>query len=129
MLAVRTERATKAQATALALPVRSKVLVLEVLGEAEGLPLHVSERAFPLAPGSKGWMQWSRRPAPSLRPFRRPAWRTTPGRKAALPPRCRRRTWPPHLRQPVNRPVLRVESVNVDTRRRAHRIRTDLVCR
>ncbi|MGA8783752.1 MAG: phosphonate metabolism transcriptional regulator PhnF, partial [Polaromonas sp.] len=43
-----TSRATGAQAVALKVPVRSKLLRLHVLGEAHGQPLHVSERFFPL---------------------------------------------------------------------------------
>lgn len=114
VLAVRTERATKAQATALALPVRSKVLVLEVLGEAEGLPLHVSERAFPL-PRFEGLDAVVAQTGSITAAFQAAGVVDYTRQESRITAQMPEADVAAHLRQPVNRPVLRVESVNVDT--------------
>lgn len=48
VLQAQTTRATAALAKALQVPARSPLLALRVRGDAEGQPLHISERYFPL---------------------------------------------------------------------------------
>jgi GntR family phosphonate transport system transcriptional regulator len=114
VLSARTERATAAQAAALQISARSKVLWLEVLGEAHGLPLHVSQRVFPLPRfegldtvlGDTGSIT-AAFIAAGVSDYTRQESRIT-----AQLPDARVAS---HLRQPINRPVLRVKSVNIDT--------------
>lgn len=109
-----TSRATGAQAAALKVPVRSKLLRLHVLGEAHGQPLHVSERFFPLPRfaeldvivGETGSIT-AAFAALGVADYTRQESRIT----AQIPDAA----IAAHLRQPVSRPVLQVESVNVDT--------------
>ena len=114
VLAAEHVRASAGQAKALALPARSKLLRLEVLGDADGRPIHYSERFFPAtrfdrleavvrATGSitaafaaHGVADYTRQES------RITAQLPTPAVAA-------------QLRQPVERPVLLVESVNIDT--------------
>ncbi len=106
--------ATGAQAAALKVPVRSKLLRLHVLGEAHGQPLHVSERFFPLPRfagldgivGETGSIT-AAFAALGVADYTRQESRIT----AQIPDTA----IAAHLRQPVSRPVLQVESVNVDT--------------
>ena len=113
MLAARTVRATAAQARALQVPARSTLLCLRVLGEAEQQPLQVSERLFPLprfadleavvretgsitaAFAAHGVADYTRRDS----------------RITALMPDAEVAAI---LKQAQSRPVLQVESVNVD---------------
>jgi len=114
VLSARTDRANAAQAAALQVPARSKVLVLEVLGVAEGQPLHVSERAFPL-PRFAGLDQVVRQTGSITAAFASlgvPDYTRQESRITAQMPEAAVAN---HLRQPVNRPVLQVESVNIDT--------------
>ncbi|MFZ2295493.1 MAG: phosphonate metabolism transcriptional regulator PhnF [Polaromonas sp.] len=109
-----TSRATDAQAATLKVPVRSKLLRLHVLGEAHGQPLHVSERFFPLPRfsgldvivGETGSIT-AAFAALGVADYTRQESRIT----AQIPDAA----IAAHLRQPVSRPVLQVESVNVDT--------------
>lgn len=115
-LVVRQEQvvpATAAVAKALQVPVRSKVLALRVMGEAEGQPLHVSERYFPLPRfdrlaavvrdtgsitagfSAHGVADYTRRESRITAEL--------PDAQVAI-----------ELRQPASRPVLLVESLNVD---------------
>jgi GntR family phosphonate transport system transcriptional regulator len=109
-----TVRANAAQAVALRVAPRSSLLCLHVLGEAEQQPLHYSERCFPLprfaqletvvretgsitaAFGAHGVADYTRHESRITAQMPEPGVAT-------------------HLRQPVTRPVLFVESVNVDT--------------
>jgi GntR family phosphonate transport system transcriptional regulator len=114
VLGVRTERATAAQAAALKIPARSKVLWLEVLGEAHGLPLHVSQRVFPL-PRFKGLDTVLSDTGSITAAFSAAGvadYTRLESRITAQLPDARVAS---HLRQPISRPVLRVKSVNIDT--------------
>ena len=113
VLASRSERATGAQAAALKVTLRSKILCLQVLGEAQGQPLHVSERCFPLPRftgldailGETGSIT-AAFAALGVADYTRQESRIT----AQMPDA----TIAAHLRQPVSRPILQVKSVNVD---------------
>ena len=113
VLASRTERATQAQASALKVALHSKLLCLQVLGEAQGQPLHVSERCFPLPRftgldvivGETGSIT-AAFSALGVADYTRQESRIT----AHMPDA----TIAAHLRQPVSRPILQVKSVNVD---------------
>jgi GntR family phosphonate transport system transcriptional regulator len=114
VLGVRTERATAAQAAALKIPARSKVLWLEVLGEAHGLPLHVSQRVFPL-PRFEGLDTVLSDTGSITAAFNAAGvadYTRLESRITAQLPDARVAG---HLRQPISRPVLRVKSVNIDT--------------
>ncbi len=113
VLSARTDRASSAQAAALKVAPRSGVLVLEILGEAQGQHLHVSERAFPLprfigldAVVAQTGSITAAFAAAGVADYTRLESRIT----AQMPDADVSN----HLRQPVNRPVLRVESVNID---------------
>jgi GntR family phosphonate transport system transcriptional regulator len=113
VLAASVQRAKRPQATALGVAIGSALLKLDILGEAEDQVLHVSERYFPLprfsqleavvrdtgsisaAFAAHGVSDYTRRES-------RISAELVNAEKAA------------HLRQPVSRPVLLVESVNVD---------------
>jgi len=114
VLASSSVRATAAQARALELPPRSPLLRLQVLGEAEQQPLHVSERFFPLprfaeleAVVRETGSITAAFAAHGVDDYTRHTSRIT-----AQMPEAEVAT---QLRQPANRPVLFVESVNVDT--------------
>ena len=107
-------RANSAQARALALPARSKLLCLNVLGEAEGQVLHVSERFFPLprfagldAAIAQTGSITAAFAACGLTDYTRQESRIT----AQLPVAG----VAAQLRQPASRPVLEVTSVNIDS--------------
>ncbi|MDB5845403.1 MAG: putative HTH-type transcriptional regulator YurK [Polaromonas sp.] len=114
VLASRTEGALQAQASALKVALHSKVLCLQVLGEAQGQPLHVSERCFPLPRfagldaivGGTGSIT-AAFAALGVADYTRQESRIT----AQMPDA----NIAAHLRQPVSRPILEVQSVNVDT--------------
>lgn len=113
VLATRTERATGAQAAALKVALHSQLLCLQVLGEAQGQPLHVSERYFPLPRfagleaivGETGSIT-AAFAALGVADYTRQESRIT----AQMPDAATAA----HLRQPISRPILQVESVNVD---------------
>ena len=106
-------RATATQARALRVPARSAVLCLRVLGEAEGQPLNFSERYFPL-PRFDGLEEVVRETgsitagfaAHDVKDYTRLESRITAQMPDAIVAA--------HLRQTASRPVLLVESVNVD---------------
>ena len=111
-----TMRATASQARALQVPVRSPVLRMRVIGDAKHLPLHASERFFPLPrfAGLEGAVSETGSitagfAAHGVTDYTRLQSRIT----AELPDAA----IASHLRQPANRPVLLVESVNVDLAR------------
>lgn len=107
-------RATAAMALALEVPSRSAVLRLQVLGVGAGQPLHVSDRVFPL-PRFDRFEALLRETgsitdaftAHGVTDYTRQETRITaqmPSPEVAI-----------LLKQPVNRPVLFVTSVNVDS--------------
>ena len=113
LLSEQTLRANTTQARALKVPVRSALLKLTILGEAQGRPLHFSERLFPLprfqqltevvvATGSisAGFKSCG------VSDYSRVESRVSAQMPSELVAQ--------HLRQPSSRPVLWVESTNVD---------------
>jgi GntR family phosphonate transport system transcriptional regulator len=114
VLRARTTRATKAQASALQITPRSKLLLLDVLGEAEGVPLHVSERVFPL-PRFAGLDAVVAETGSITEAFRAAGVADYTRRESRITAHLPDPEVAAHLRQPPSRPVLRVESVNVDT--------------
>lgn len=114
VLSTRTERASSAQAAALQVPVRSKLLCLEVLGEAQGQPLHVSERCFPL-PRFEGLDDVVKSTGSITAAFAACGVADYTRQESRITAHMPDPAVASHLRQPLNRPVLRVESVNVDT--------------
>jgi GntR family transcriptional regulator, phosphonate transport system regulatory protein len=114
VMSARTERANASQAAALQMPLRSKLLYLEVLGDAQGQALHVSHRVFPLprfegldAVVSQTGSITAGFAAAGVADYTRKESRITAQMPDALVAG--------YLHQPVNRPVLRIESVNIDT--------------
>lgn len=114
VLSTRTDRATGAQAAALKVPVRSKLLCMEVLGEAQGQPLHVSERCFPL-PRFEGLADVVQSTGSITAAFASCGVADYTRQESRITAHMPEPAVAGHLRQPLNRPVLRVESVNVDT--------------
>jgi GntR family transcriptional regulator, phosphonate transport system regulatory protein len=114
VLSTRTERATSAQAAALKVPLRSRLLCLEVLGEAQGQPLHVSERCFPL-PRFEGLADVVKSTGSITAAFAASGVADYTRQESRITAHMPEPAVASHLRQPLNRPVLRVESVNVDT--------------
>lgn len=121
VLASETDRANAAQARALQVPSRSPLLLLTLLGVAEdaasggagGTPLHVSQRAFPL-PRFAGLNDTVRASGSISAGFAACGVddyvRQTSSLRAEMP-----EAWAAAaLRQRLDRPVLCVESVNVD---------------
>jgi GntR family phosphonate transport system transcriptional regulator len=113
VLSVRTERANKIQANGLQIALCSQVLVLEVLGEAQGVPLHVSERAFPL-PRFEGLDLVVDQTGSITAAFQAAGVADYTRQESRITAQMPDGVVAGHLRQPVNRPVLRVESVNLD---------------
>ena len=113
VLSARNGRASIAQAAALQLAPRSSVLILEVLGEAQGQPLHVSERAFPL-PRFSGLDAVVAQTGSITAAFAAAGVADYTRLESRITAQMPEADVANHLRQPVNRPVLRVESVNVD---------------
>ncbi len=114
VMSARTERANASQAAALQVPLRSKLLYMEVLGDAQGQALHVSHRVFPLprfegidATVSQTGSITAAFAAAGVADYTRKESRITAQMPDALVAG--------YLHQPVNRPVLRVESTNIDT--------------
>lgn len=110
----RTVRASAAQAQALQLPARSPLLWLHVLGEAEHQPLHVSERLFPL-PRFAGLEAVVRETGSITAGFAAHGVTDYTRRESRITAQMPDADVAAHLRQPMSRPVLLVESVNVDT--------------
>ena len=109
-----TVRANSAQAKALALPARSKLLCLNVLGEAEGQILHVSERYFPL-PRFNGLDAVIVETGSITTAFAACGLTDYTRQESRITAQIPTAAIAAHLRQPVSRPVLEVTSVNVDS--------------
>jgi GntR family phosphonate transport system transcriptional regulator len=105
--------ATAAVAKALQVPVRSKVLLLRVVGEAEGQPLHVSERYFPL-PRFEGLAAVVRTTGSITAGFAAHGVADYTRRESRITADLPDAQVASDLRQPASRPVLLVESLNVD---------------
>jgi len=105
--------ATAEVAKALQVPVRSKVLLLRVVGEAEGQPLHVSERYFPL-PRFQGLATVVRNTGSITAGFAAHGVADYTRRESRITADLPNAQVAADLRQPASRPVLLVESLNVD---------------
>ncbi|RST56196.1 phosphonate metabolism transcriptional regulator PhnF [Variovorax sp. MHTC-1] len=114
VLASSTVRATSAQARALQLPARSTLLRLQVLGEAEQQPLHISERFFPL-PRFEQLDAVVRETGSITAAFAAHGVHDYTRHESRITAQMPEPEVAAQLRQPAARPVLFVESVNVDT--------------
>lgn len=114
VISARTERANASQAAALQIPIRNKVLYVEVLGEAEGQPLHVSHRIFPL-PRFQGLDAVIAETGSITAAFAAAGVEDYTRQESRITAQMPEPLVASYLRQPINRPVLRVESVNIDT--------------
>lgn len=113
VLAAAQVRANGAQAQALKVPVRSALLQLHVLAQAESLPLHVSERFFPL-PRFSGLDDVVRATGSITAAFSAHGVSDYTRLESRISTQMPDATLAGRLRQPMNRPVLVVESVNTD---------------
>jgi len=109
-----TVRANAAQALALAVPARSALLCLHVIGEAEGQPLHYSDRFFPL-PRFAGLEAVVRDSGSITAAFAAHGVDDYTRRDSRITAQMPTPEVAAHLRQSVHRPVLQVASTNVDT--------------
>ena len=109
-----TVRANSAQAKALGLPVRSKLLCLNVLGEAEGQILHVSERFFPL-PRFQGLDAAIAQTGSITAAFAACGLTDYTRQESRITAQIPQASIAAQLRQPASRPVLEVTSVNIDS--------------
>jgi len=109
-----TVRANSAQAKALALPIRSKLLCLSVLGEAEGQILHVSERFFPL-PRFNGLDAAIVQTGSITAAFAACGLTDYTRQESRITAQIPQAGIAAQLRQPASRPVLEVTSVNIDS--------------
>lgn len=109
-----TVRATAALARALQVPARSPLLALRVMGEAEGQPLHLSERYFPL-PRFANLAQVVRETGSITAGFAAHGVADYTRRESRITAELPTAEVAAQLRQPTARPVLQVESLNVDT--------------
>ena len=109
-----TTRANSAQAKALALPIRSKLLCLNVLGEAEGQILHVSERFFPL-PRFQGLDAAIVQTGSITAAFAACGLTDYTRQESRITAQIPQASIAAQLRQPASRPVLEVTSVNIDS--------------
>ncbi|SEL80051.1 GntR family transcriptional regulator, phosphonate transport system regulatory protein [Variovorax sp. YR750] len=114
VVAASTVRATAAQARALDVATRSTLLCLNVIGDAEGQPLHFSERFFPL-PRFATLEDVVRETGSITAGFAAHGVDDYTRRDSRITAQMPEPTVASHLRQPVTRPVLFVESVNIDT--------------
>ncbi len=106
-------RATVADAKALQVSPRSKLLCLEIRGMAEQQVLHFSERYFPL-PRFAGLADVVRETGSITAAFSRAGVQDYTRLESRITAQMPTATIAAQLRQPVSRPVLRVESVNID---------------
>lgn len=106
-------RATAALARALQVPARSPLLLLRVLGEGEGQPLHISERYFPL-PRFARMADVVRETGSITAGFAAHGVADYTRRESRITAELPDAEVAAALRQPVARPVLAVESLNVD---------------
>jgi GntR family transcriptional regulator, phosphonate transport system regulatory protein len=114
VMGARTERANAAQAEALQVPLRSKLLHLEVLGDAQGQALHVSHRVFPL-PRFEGLDAVVSQTGSITAAFAAAGVADYTRKESRITAQMPDSLVAGYLHQPVNRPVLLVESTNVDT--------------
>jgi GntR family transcriptional regulator, phosphonate transport system regulatory protein len=110
----RVVRATVRWAAALQVPTRSSLLHLEILGETEGRPLHFSERFFPL-PRFANIETIVRDTGSITAAFEAHGVIDYTRKESRIAAHMPDAIIAGHLRQPINRPVLQVESVNLDT--------------
>lgn len=113
LLQAQSVRATAALAAALQVPARSPLLLLRVLGQAEGQPLHVSERYFPL-PRFEGLAAVVRETGSITAGFAAHGVADYTRRESRITAELPDTAVAAELRQPASRPVLLVESLNVD---------------
>ena len=113
VLQEQTVRATATLATALQVPARSPLLQLRVIGQAEGQPLHVSERYFPL-PRFEGLAAVVRETGSITAGFAAHGVADYTRRESRITAELPDAAVAAELRQPATRPVLLVESLNVD---------------
>lgn len=113
VLQEQTVRATAALAKALQVPARSPLLALRVIGQAEGQPLHVSERYFPL-PRFEGLAAVVRETGSITAGFTAHGVADYTRRESRITAELPDAAVAAELRQPATRPVLLVESLNVD---------------
>lgn len=113
VLQAQTVRATAALAKALQVPARSPLLQLRVIGQAEGQPLHVSERYFPL-PRFDGLAAVVRETGSITAGFTARGVADYTRRESRITAELPDAAVAAELRQPATRPVLLVESLNVD---------------
>ena len=113
VLASKTIRANAEQAQLLQIPLRSAVLALTVVGEVQGRPLHVGDRLFPL-PRFVSMEKIVSDTGSISAGFRHCGVREYSRHESKVAARMPRRDIADHLRQPQSRPVLWVESVNID---------------
>ena len=108
-----TVRATAALARALQVPARSPLLALRVMGEVEGQPLHLSERYFPL-PRFTNLAQVVRETGSITAGFAAHGVADYTRRESRITAEMPTNDVAQQLHQPAARPVLQVESLNVD---------------
>lgn len=113
VLQAQTVRATTALAKALQVPARSPLLALRVMGEAEGQPLHLSDRYFPL-PRFEGLAAVVRETGSITAGFAAHGVADYTRRESRITAELPSAEVATQLRQPASRPVLQVESLNVD---------------
>lgn len=113
LLQEQTVRATAALAQALHVPARSRLLALRVIGQAEGQPLHVSERYFPL-PRFEGMAAVVRETGSISAGFKAHGVADYTRRESRITAELPDAAMAAELRQSIARPVLLVESLNVD---------------
>lgn len=106
-------RANAEQARALNVAARSSLLRLQVLGQAEGQPVHVSERYFPL-PRFAALASVVRQTGSITQGFAACGVQDYTRRESRITAELPDETTAQTLRQPASRPVLLVESINVD---------------
>jgi GntR family transcriptional regulator, phosphonate transport system regulatory protein len=108
-----TLQVTPSQATALQAPLHSLVLCVEVLGDAEGQPLHVSHRVFPL-PRFEGLAAIVSQTGSITAAFAAAGVADYTRQDSRITAHMPDPLVASYLRQPISRPVIRVESVNID---------------
>lgn len=114
VLQVDTVKANASQAKALAVPLRSKLLHLSVMGEAEGQVVHVSQRFFPLPrfEGLQAVVQATGSITAAFAACGLTDYTRLESRITAQMPQAEVAV---QLRQAVTRPVLEVISLNIDS--------------
>ena len=95
------------------MPARSPLLALRVRGDAEGQPLHISERYFPL-PRFENLAAVVRETGSITAGFTAHGVADYTRRESRITAELPSAEVAAQLRQPTSRPVLQVESLNVD---------------